>query len=64
MLEQCSVLSAVVDVIIVQNEPEMAQIIGHMFHLSAVERKVGPSGTFRLTGRRGIPAMETFHFYS
>ena len=62
MEEQCSVLSAVVDGIILQDEPEMAQIIGHMFHLSVVERNVAPAGTFRFTGRRGSPGMETFHF--
>ena len=62
MEEQCSVLSAVVDGIILQDEPEMAQIVGHMLHLSTVERNEGPAGTFRFTGRRGIPAMGTFHF--
>ena len=64
MEEQCSEVSAVEDVVILQDEPEMAEIIGHMLHLSTVERNLGPAGTFRFTGRCGIPAMETFHFYS
>ena len=34
MEEQCSEVSAVVDGIILQDEPEMAEIEGHMLHLS------------------------------
>ena len=60
--EQCSEVSAVVDGIILQDEPEMAEIEGHMLHLSAVDRNVGPVTTFRFTGRRLFPAMGTFHF--